>query len=35
MHMPEIDWKTELELYENNSIQLNDKFQSSLSDFPN
>ena len=34
MNMPEIDWKTELERYENNSAQPNDRFQSSLSDFP-
>ena len=33
MNMPEIDWKTELEQYENNSAQYNDRFQSSLSDF--
>jgi uncharacterized protein YecE (DUF72 family) len=33
MNMPEIDWKTELEQYENNSAQSNDRFQSSLSDF--
>ena len=34
MNMSEIDWKTELERYENNSSQPNDRFQSSLSDFP-
>ena len=33
MNMSEIDWKTELENYENNSGQTNDRFQSSLSDF--
>jgi uncharacterized protein YecE (DUF72 family) len=33
MNMPEIDWKTELKQYENNSAQPNDRFQSSLSDF--
>lgn len=33
MNMSEIDWKTELERYENNSGQPNDRFQSSLSDF--
>ena len=33
MNMSEIDWKTELERYENNSNQPNDRFQSSLSDF--
>ena len=33
MNMSEIDWKTELERYENNSAQPNDRFQSSLSDF--
>ena len=33
MNMSEIDWKSELERYENNSTQSNDRFQSSLSDF--
>ena len=33
MNMSEIDWKTELERYENNSGQSNWKYQSSLSDF--
>lgn len=33
MNMSEVDWKTELENYENNSGQTNDRFQSSLSDF--
>ena len=33
MNMPEIDWKTELERYEINSAQPNERFQSSLSDF--
>ncbi len=35
MNMSEIDWKTELERYENNSGQSNERHQSSLSDFPN
>ena len=34
MNMSEIDWKTELERYENNSSQSNGRYQSSLSDFP-
>jgi uncharacterized protein YecE (DUF72 family) len=34
MDMSEIDWKTELERYENNSGQSNERHQSSLSDFP-
>ncbi len=34
MNMSEIDWKTELECYENNSGQSNGRYQSSLSDFP-
>jgi uncharacterized protein YecE (DUF72 family) len=34
MDMSEIDWKTELERYENNSSQSNGRHQSSLSDFP-
>ena len=34
MNMSEIDWKTELERYENNSGQSNGRYQSSLSDFP-
>jgi uncharacterized protein YecE (DUF72 family) len=34
MNMSEIDWKTELERYENNSGQSNGRHQSSLSDFP-
>ena len=33
MNMSEIDWKTELERYENNSGQSNGRHQSSLSDF--
>ena len=33
MNMSEVDWKTELENYENNSGQHDDRFQSSLSDF--
>ena len=33
MNMSEIDWKTELERYENNSSQSNGRQQSSLSDF--
>ncbi len=32
-NMSEIDWKTELKRYENNSVQPNDRIQSSLSDF--
>jgi uncharacterized protein YecE (DUF72 family) len=34
MNFSEIDWKTELERYENNSGQSNGSHQSSLSDFP-
>jgi len=34
MNISEIDWKTELERYENNSGQSNERHQSSLSDFP-
>jgi uncharacterized protein YecE (DUF72 family) len=34
MNMSEIDWKIELERYENNSGQSNERHQSSLSDFP-
>lgn len=33
MNMSEVDWKTELERYENNSDQSNGRHQSSLSDF--
>ena len=33
MNMSEIDWKTELENYEHDSAQPEDRFQSSLSDF--
>jgi len=33
LNMPEIDWNTELESYENNSGQSIDRHQSSLSDF--
>jgi uncharacterized protein YecE (DUF72 family) len=33
MNMSEIDWKTELESYENDSAKPNDRFQSNLSDF--
>jgi len=33
MNMSEVGWKTELENYENNSGQHDDRFQSSLSDF--
>jgi hypothetical protein len=33
MNMPEIDWRTELERYENNSAQSNGRHQSNLSDF--
>jgi uncharacterized protein YecE (DUF72 family) len=33
MDMSEIDWKTELERYGNNSSQSNGRYQSSLSDF--
>ena len=33
MNMSEIDWKTELERYENDSAQPEDRYQSSLSDF--
>ena len=33
MNMSEIDWKAELERYENDSNQPYDRFQSSLSDF--
>ena len=35
MNMWEIDWKIELENYENNSGQSIDRHQSSLSDFTN
>lgn len=35
MNMSEIDWKTELERYENNSGQSDGRNQSSLSDFTN
>ncbi len=31
--MSEIDWNTELDRYEHESNQPNDRFQSSLSDF--
>ena len=31
--MSEIDWKSELERYENNSNQSNGRHQSNLSDF--
>ncbi len=34
MNMSEIDWKTELERYENNSSQSNGRHQTSLPDFP-
>jgi uncharacterized protein YecE (DUF72 family) len=34
MDLSEIDWKTELERYGNNSSQSNGRYQSSLSDFP-
>ena len=34
MNMSEIDWKSELERYENNSSQSDGRYQSSLSDFP-
>jgi hypothetical protein len=34
MNTSEIDWKTELERYENNFGQSNGRHQSSLSDFP-
>jgi uncharacterized protein YecE (DUF72 family) len=34
MNMSEIDWKTKLERYENNSGQSNKRHQSTLSDFP-
>ncbi|TVP41847.1 DUF72 domain-containing protein [Candidatus Nitrosocosmicus arcticus] len=34
MNMSEIDWRTELESYENNSSRSNGRYQSSLSDFP-
>ena len=33
MNMSEIDWKSELEDYENNSGQSNGRHQSNLSDF--
>ena len=33
MNMFEIDWKSELERYENNSTQFNGRHQSNLSDF--
>jgi len=33
MNMSEIDWKTELERYKNNSNQSNGRHQSNLSDF--
>jgi uncharacterized protein YecE (DUF72 family) len=33
MKMSEIDWKTELESYENNSAQSNGRHQASMSDF--
>ena len=33
MNMSEIDWKSELERYENNSTQFNGRHQSNLSDF--
>ena len=33
MNMPEIEWKSELERYENNSNQSNGRHQSNLSDF--
>jgi hypothetical protein len=33
MNMSEIDWKTELENYENHSGHSSDRHQSSLSDF--
>jgi hypothetical protein len=33
MNMSEIDWKTELERYKNNSPQSNGRHQSNLSDF--
>jgi len=33
MNMSEVNWKTELENYENNFGQTDDRFQSSLSDF--
>jgi uncharacterized protein YecE (DUF72 family) len=35
MNMSEIDWKSELERYENNSNQSNGRHQSNLSDFTN
>ena len=35
MNMSEIDWKSELEHYENNSTQPHNRFQSSLADFTN
>lgn len=35
MHMPEKDWKTELERYDKDTIQSGNRFQSSLSDFMN
>jgi hypothetical protein len=33
MNMSEIDWRTEMERYENNSGRLMDRHQSSLTDF--
>ena len=33
MNMSEIDWKSELERYENNSTQSNGRHQSNMSDF--
>ena len=33
MNMSEIDWKTELKKYENNSGQSTGQYQSSMSDF--
>ena len=33
MNMSEIDWKSELERYENNSSQSNGRHQASMSDF--
>ncbi len=33
MNMPELEWKSELERYEHDSAQPEDRFQSSLSDF--
>jgi hypothetical protein len=34
INVSEIDWRTELERYENIPVQSNGKYQSSLSDFP-